>query len=147
MPRISAITAATIVLLESSQRIVFECRNILWLGLVGGRGAEERGTARVYMSDVPVKVHYTALDNSNPQSTAAASTTFFESLKTKKGIAIMVAVGIGTLLTTLLLVFLLPRRGVEAQSGGNGGSNDPSAGSKFSSPPYYPARNFGFDLR
>jgi hypothetical protein len=99
------------------------------------------------MSDVPVKVHYTALDQNNPPSTAAASNTFFQSLKTKKGIAIMVAVGLGTLLTTLLLVFLLPKRGVEAQSGSNGGNNDPSAGSKFTSPPYYPARNVAFDSR
>ncbi len=120
---------------------------MLSYSLVGGRGAEERGTARVYMSDVPVKVHYTALGNSSPQSAAATSTTFFQSLKTKKGIAVLVAVGMGTLLTTLLLVFLLPRRGVEAQSGSNGGSNDPSAGSKFTSPPYYPARNVAFDSR
>lgn len=93
------------------------------------------------MSDDAVKVHYTALGNSNPHSAAAASNTLFQSLKTKKGIAVMVAAGMGALLTTLLLVFLLPRGGVEAQSGSNGGSNDPSAGSKFTSPPYYPARS------
>lgn len=54
----------------------------------------------------------------------------------------MVVVGLSALLTTLLLVFLLPRGGVQAQSqgGSNGGSDDPSAGSKFTSPPFFPAR-------
>jgi hypothetical protein len=93
----------------------------------------------------PMVVHYSPVDNPNHNSTtatAAGNKSFFQTLATKKGIAVMAVVGISlsALLTTLLLVFLLPRTGVQAQSGSNGGSNDPTAGSKYTSPPYYPAR-------
>ena len=106
-----------------------------------------------YMSDAteadPMVVHYSPVDNPSHNSTAATTTTttagnksLFQTLTTKKGIVVMAVVGISlsALLTTLLLVFLLPKAGVQAQSGSNGGSNDPTAGSKYTSPPYYPAR-------
>jgi hypothetical protein len=98
------------------------------------------------MSDAaPVVVHYSPLDNPNPDTAAAVHKSFFQSLTAKKGLVVMVVAGISlsAVLTTLLLVFLLPKGGgVQAQSGSNGGSNDPSAGSKFTSPPFYPARIF-----
>ena len=83
------------------------------------------------MSDAPPVVYYSLIGQHSRNPGLA------KSLFSKKGIMIIAGITGTAILTTLLLVFLLPSAKAATQS-----TSDPKAGSNYTTPPVFPARMF-----